>query len=231
LSIAGPAPGASMSPHEPPSAFDLLSARERTQRSARERRAAVGLRVAGRAFHVQLVVLLGALLVFASSPAEHPVVGLSLVLLLLAAAATWLGWVLVLIAKGDALPRRLIRALAAPVLVIVVAVAIGVDLPVHVRWVHSRPAFDAELRRLDREGSPLQTVDSRPGRLGWYSVDWVDVRAEGTFFYLHAAPISDDAGFVRLPEGVTDQLRTGSYKAYSFLALGDGWYAFIDHWA
>ena len=144
-------------------------------------------------------------------------------------AVAWVFRVSVLlILTGLSGPRRTWAALAAiPVCGLLVAGLVVTEAPLHLRWAHSRSAFEAAVAELPADGSSGGTM---PSRLGTYRVLAIERVGTGVYFFEADSGLFDDAGFAYLPDGPDPDAAAGTFERLSVSDLSGNWYTWTSSW-
>lgn len=113
----------------------------------------------------------------------------------------------------------------APAVVVLVAALVLAAVPLRIRWLGSRSAFEAALPRLDRLSRAGDIPDQ--GHLGGFRI--VGGHAVPGGFVLtevHQGLELEEAGFAHLRHGPPPATDGGPYEQYTWTHLGGGWYAY-----
>jgi hypothetical protein len=133
---------------------------------------------------------------------------------LLALAALWF----ICAAFGLIRYRAWLPSAAAPVLVLVAIAVVYSGAAEQVGWRVSKAALE--------EAAAQCVPRSEPGRIGLYTIEWVDRPDTGCRFYTGGGFL-DQVGFAYLPEGPPLE-RPGSETTYR--QYDGSWYRFVVSW-
>jgi hypothetical protein len=183
-------------------------------------------------FHLLLLGPAGVLLYAASAPGGH---------FLLAVIALWVlgAFVIVWLVRLGLYVAAVHRGthggshrwfLLAPIIAVMAVGLVWADVPLRVRWLGSKSAFEEAVTMAphptERDAWVPFAVDDR---LGSYTIDQAVRVGDGVLFFEATGSFLDHAGFAYLPSGPFDELQL-PLESPEFRSLGGGWYAWTASW-
>jgi hypothetical protein len=185
-----------------------------------------------RLYHLLLLFPAGVLLYAASAPGGH---------FLLAVISLWFlgAFVIVWLVRLGLYVAAVHRGthggahrwfLLAPIMAVGVVALVWADVPLRVRWLGSRSAFEQAVAMAPQPTDRSAWVPFEVGdRLGSYRIDQAVRAGDGVLFFEATGSFLDHAGFAYLPSGPFYELQL-PLESPEFRSLGGGWYAWTASW-